>query len=67
MRSAKNCPNRLRCSCRLDEPVLEGLGDSLRFGVDLELFLDAAQVEGDGVDRDAKLGGGGELFKAAFS
>src|SRR5207237_2411043 len=44
---------------KLDEAIYESFGDGLRAGVDLEVFVDVADMEVDGVHRDAEFDGGG--------
>lgn len=41
-----------------------GLADSFGFGVDVQLFVDAADVVADGVDADVELPGGGLIAVA---
>jgi hypothetical protein len=39
----------------LHQPLLDGLGYSLGFGVDLELFVDVADVVANGIETDEEL------------
>ena len=43
----------------LDELLAQGFGDGFGFRVDAELFIDVAQVKGNGVDADFELVRGG--------
>src|SRR5262245_44589410 len=47
-----------------DEPVAQGLGDGLTLGVDLQLVVDIAHVEGYCCDARAYLGRGGLVVMA---
>src|SRR3954454_4228767 len=51
-------------SVLFDESVAERPGDGFGLGVDLELFVDVAHVELDGVVADAQLGGGRSVVVA---
>ena len=43
----------------LHDAFAQGFGDGFGLRVDLQFFVDISEVEGDGIDADAELGGGG--------